>query len=506
MVFVALDLNQLSQTIKNKRMKKSQIIVKWWFILMPALLISCGEKPDPAPRHTLEAVADASPKEVEVGKTVQLKSADSKDEGKIGYTVSWTFAAKPTNSNATIQFPTSAGSATFVPDVAGTYELLLTIENTEKEARSTDKVSITATNPAVIVLSNTIAQDLVLENINPDPTQADYRVTKIIDVGAKLTIKPGVVLVFEEHAGFSVNDLGILIADGTQEQKIVFRGASPVQGYWAGIRSRSTNASTSISNAEIHFAGSMSMGNQLQKAALSLEFAKMKLQNVVISNSGQYGIQTREGETSLTMQNVTFENNAGSHMYLHPAQVQSIDADSDFKEGLVEVYKGDIATTGSAVNWVKPKNGKYFISGDLAIARQVNIAAGSVFEVGNDVLITVADHATAALTAKGTADNPITFSGRTKQAGTWKGIMIISSNENNLLEHVTIENGGSAKQSSRIDPTNIGLDRGGKLTLRNAHIANSAGHGIIIKESANSVLTSSGVTFANNPLGDVKKE
>ncbi|WP_224996157.1 PKD domain-containing protein [Cesiribacter sp. SM1] len=487
-------------------MKANQIIKQWCFLLLLSFFIACDDDDsEPAPVYTLEAVASATPTEVAVGETVQLNGASSKDPGQIGYTSLWTVTAKPNGSTASIQ-NASAANASFVPDMAGAYELTLTISNADKNVSSTAKVNITAT-ASLVVLSENITADLVLENIFTDPDVPDYLVTAFIEVRAKLTIRPGVVIHFERNAGLHITETGTLVANGTEAEKIIFTGENEEQGYWLGIRTRSETANNSISHAEIHYAGSMNAGTFLQKAALSPEYTTISLDNILITNSGGYGIQTREEESILNLSNITFEDNAGSPLYIHPEQIAFIDEDSDFGGGYVEVYTGSTRNTGAAMNWVNPKNGKYLISADLTVNRAVSIAPGTVFEAADGVLITISDHAESRIVASGTADNPIVFTSKTKEQGAWRGILVNSSADQNLMEYVTIENGGSSRQATFVEPANLGIGWVTKLTLNNVHIANSAGYGIYVRDNPSDiVLTMNGVTYDSNALNDFKVE
>lgn len=117
------------------------------------------------------------------------------------------------------------------------------------------------------------------------------------------------------------------------------------------------------------------------------------------------------------------------------------------------------------------------------------------------------EQANAAIIAKGTAENPIVFTSKTKQTGAWKGILVSSSSDKNLVEFVTVENCGSAAQlGAFVGPANLGINYSGKITLKNSQIKNSVGHCIVVRPSSNAGLTSSDITNENNALGDLKTD
>ncbi|MGQ9650891.1 MAG: right-handed parallel beta-helix repeat-containing protein [Phycisphaerae bacterium] len=97
------------------------------------------------------------------------------------------------------------------------------------------------------------------------------------------------------------------------------------------------------------------------------------------------------------------------------------------------------------------------------------------------------------LHAVGTTNDPIVFTGREAVSGYWGGLTIYHSNSNNnRLEHVTIEYGGSA---SGANLTTTGLaSEPPRLAVVNCTLRNSAGYGLYLDED--SVITD----FSNNTL------
>ncbi|MFP4092648.1 MAG: hypothetical protein ACLFUB_19935 [Cyclobacteriaceae bacterium] len=113
----------------------------------------------------------------------------------------------------------------------------LRIANETGESR--DEVTITAeaatTPPPVsVIIDGDITEDRVLENIIDDPEQADYIVTTLVNVGAKLTIQTGVKVVFEEDKGLTVQSSGKIIANGTaykvEDEVVVLSGIKIAAG------------------------------------------------------------------------------------------------------------------------------------------------------------------------------------------------------------------------------------------------------------------------------------
>lgn len=91
----------------------------------------------------------------------------------------------------------------------------------------------------------------MLTDVVADETEADYIVKVLVNVNAKLTVEPGVVVVFEEDKGLKVNTNGKLIAAGTETGRITFTGKEQEVGYWAGIMMLSSSLDNEISFTNI---------------------------------------------------------------------------------------------------------------------------------------------------------------------------------------------------------------------------------------------------------------
>ncbi len=101
-------------------------------------------------RTTRPPVASAGPdQDIVVGQTVQLDGGSSTDHDGEVLTYLWSFTSVPSGSAATLLAATTS-SPTFVADVAGTYDVTLTVTNTSGESAN-DAVRVTATtaSPAI---------------------------------------------------------------------------------------------------------------------------------------------------------------------------------------------------------------------------------------------------------------------------------------------------------------------------------------------------------------------
>jgi len=337
-----------------------------------------------------------------------------------------------------------------------------------------------------------------LVNIFTDPTIADYIVVGNLDVNAKLRINPGVVIHVKQDLGININDAGAIIAEGTADSLIVFTGAQQTSnGIWRGINVHSNSVDNIISHAEIKYAGSKPAATYFGATALMIDRAKINLSNVLISNSGGYGIQTRRDEAEFPMTNMRFEQNTKDHAYIHTSQMKYFDTGSSFDGGFVTVYSGG-TTSNMDISVLDGAN--YKIEKWISFSHDITIDAGAQFEFATDAGLDIKDGSS--IIAKGAADNKIVFTGTSKSPGAWDGIFVSSSSVDNIFEHVDISYGGGRSIATYFSKTNMAIDRA-KIKLIDVSITNSAGYGVETRRdgSAFSIETS---TFDNNANSDMK--
>ena len=95
----------------------------------------------------ISTVADAGPaQDAQVGATVTLNGSGSSSGWNLIVSWQWSFISRPVGSTATLR-PTLLASATFVPDVAGPYQVMLRVTDQAGNS-STTTVAINALPPA----------------------------------------------------------------------------------------------------------------------------------------------------------------------------------------------------------------------------------------------------------------------------------------------------------------------------------------------------------------------
>jgi hypothetical protein len=394
-------------------------------------------------------------------------------------TFQWTIATKPAKSTAAISSATTA-KPTFVPDEVGDYELELTVSNAN--GTSKDKVKVAASVAQPIVLDKNITVKTVLTDRITNPDYPDYIVPKSIVVTNELTINPGVVIAFERDTRLDINDGGgLIIAKGTADKKIRFIGVEKTKGYWVGIMVYSGSNANVLENIEVLHTGSRTLVSAT-KAAMALfggGKAQIALKNSLFTENDGYGLLVQEGGILREFAANTFTKNTEAGIQVDPANVQKLDAASVFTgengRNVVEV-KG-YYIKGDEVTWAGFKDKTpYRLLGDLAVDAGWTVSPGVTVEVVRDAVIMI--NTTGYLIAKGTATDKVTFTGATRTAAFWKGMLIYSTNARNVIENAEISNGGSLTIVSG-KKANLALHgNNATVAIKNSSFSNSGGYGI----------------------------
>ncbi len=103
------------------------------------------------------------------------------------------------------------------------------------------------------------------------------------------------------------------------------------------------------------------------------------------------------------------------------------------------------------------------------------------------------------LTAVGTADEPILFTGTEKVRGFWKGVAFTSPGVRNKLEHVTIEYGGGAAIHANVKPANLTVSYDTRLSVDNSTFSNSQNFGMYVYSNTRE-LSVQNSTFTQNKV------
>lgn len=429
-----------------------------------------------------------------------LDGSLSTDPDQDMLTFKWTIVSKPDESNPVINNDTNAESE-FVPDIPGEYLIQLEVKDENDNTNATQVTIFAVADPMII--NAHINENTILEDIFDSPDMPDYLVTANIDVNAELTIKPGVIIGFQQDRRLKIASSGMINAEGTESNKILLTSANiPGEIKWAGILIESSDVRNSLNNVEISWAGGdeiLYSGGWKSTALAVAGNSKLKLNNSKISKSGDYGLFVHEQGELIEFSNNTFESNNGFPVGLYATHASLMDEMSEFtenKKNVVEILKSTI-TSDSEVTWKKLNNARYFLSGDLLIKALLRINAGAEFELAQNVGITVETEGT--LIAKGTASNEILLTSANESGQIhWSGIIFKSSDARNELDYVRVAWAGSKSNFYYIgwNDVSIGIDNNAQLSISNSTISKSKKDGIYIHPNASVSLTD--LIFENN--------
>jgi hypothetical protein len=291
-----------------------------------------------------------------------------------------------------------------------------------------------------------------------------------VEAGATLTIQPGVEVIAPAHGHFQVR--GRLIAQGTAGEPIRFTGVNKTPGGWYGItvsNSREAPASATLDHVIVEY-GSVP---ELEYGGITVNYGALTLTNSQIRNSGSYGL-VAEMHQPVQIANTLFADNGRSAVRLEDtAYVDPV------LSNLTATGNGANAVTYYGVNitdthTLEPMGLPYIVEGGLFVRPTGHLIVQPGIEVQTIRGFGVDG---GRLTAIGTADQPILFTGVNKTPGGWWGITIGGDTErlaHATFDHVIIEYGGTADSdySANLVVTSA------VVTVTNSIVRNGPSHGI----------------------------
>lgn len=137
----------------------------------------------------------------------------------------------------------------------------------------------------------------------------------------------------------------------------------------------------------------------------------------------------------------------------------------------------------------------------LQVNDQLTIEPGVVVEFESDGMMRLPITTKGFILGKGTVNNPIKFTGVVKTPGSWRGILILNSDDRNEFDYCIFEYGGGTIMQTGVPQSTLAVHTqsavNGKLKLTNSIVRNSGAYGFILGKSA-ILNTFSNNTFENN--------
>ena len=356
-----------------------------------------------------------------------------------------------------------------------------------------------------------IDEETTLERA-PDGEPVVYQIDSYVGVDARLEIEPGVAIECTEGYGLYVDD-GSLVAQGTEDEPILFTGTKPIRGWWDGVYVRSDAIENEMDHCIVEYGGN---GYDANLDLSSDQFdspGEMTLTNCTLRRSGKYGLTLWHSSTSSSLGSVLrdAENNTYSHNRMGPAQVRSENAHT--LAGSSEMFDNDrsfVRVSGESMRadgtWDELDVPYRVVTRVQTRGYDWEVEAGTTIELEEDAQIDVGEESVITWqgqqrreTEDGFEEARVTFTGTQKQRGWWDGIRFASNRANNVVEWVTVEYGGDPDgEGANIRGSDAGLD------FRNCQIRHSGGYGITIDNEDDELRETFGNVYENNADAPVR--
>lgn len=349
-----------------------------------------------------------------------------------------------------------------------------TAEPTITESTTTDDTTPTETQTETEACGS---PEAVSGTITEDTTWdcPQYRMTGSVTVrnGATLTIEPGVRVVAEAETRLRAGSSGSIVAEGTQDSRVVFEGAAQRAGFWQGIEITGDSGACSFAYADVRSGGANDWANlYLQNGA------DVSLDDCVVESSSSYGLLAEANTTLRTFGSNTFRNNEQASLWVQPAHLQSLDTATEYgNEDDVGDARIEVANRAITTDTTVQSIGAFYVFPEGAQVRAaLTIEPGTSCLFGDGARLVVEQDGSLFTPTDG--DSLSAFMGDTRTSGFWQGIEFVSDDPDNVLDQVIVQDAGGD------DWAPVYLQSGASVTLREVIFANAPTDGLYVEKGA----------------------
>ena len=354
-------------------------------------------------------------------------------------------------------------------------------------------------------------------NINTNPNVPDYLVTCNINVMAKLTLQPGVVIAFKQNLSMTIKSNGSIIGNGTADSGIIMKGETDAKGYWNGLFIESNSPENKLNYVKIQNGGSPT---KIESGNLNVSAkAKIILTNCTFTRSIKNGIFVAGAEYESIESLTGFSNNYITDNDLFPisitaSDVKNMDYNSQMSKNAtdrIQVRGGDLEGSHPWSKTAIPllvsigvEVGSSANTGNLTINAGMNIE----FESGTFLRnYNSTNGSKGFIKIMGTNSEMVQLKAKSALAGGWEGITFLSINAQNQIDYADIQFGG---QYSIVNKTKGNVNCGdvsqdATVVIMNSKIGNSAVYGIHVRRGPGFVPDASNI-FTNNVSANYFKD
>lgn len=311
-------------------------------------------------------------------------------------------------------------------------------------------------------------------------------VTNSINVTAALTIEAGAVVEFEKNVGMVFGSSSVLLAKGTAESPILFTGTDKQPGWWRGIHiDNSSDPNNIMDHVIIEYGGGSAFHNSTQPANLTIgriyNSGRLTLKNSTLRHSKGYGLHIHFGSEIRGSEGNALTQNASGAASLFASEIHQLDDGSTYTGNTHD----HVLVTGRVVEsdgtW-QALDVPYRMAGTTNVRAVLTIDAGARFEFLHEAALVF--EGDGSVSAIGTQEDPIRFTGTDEQPGWWQGIAFNNSTSpNNVMEYVEVSYGGGKAFHNSTEPANISVGQiynVGRLKLKNSTLRASGGYGLFV--------------------------
>ena len=285
--------------------------------------------------------------------------------------------------------------------------------------------------------------------------KVDYIIDCIYAVEGNLIVEKNVTIEFGTNAGINV-DGGSIQLKGEEKTPVTLTGIDKSKGAWKGVMVDSNDVKNDINYTTINYAGGEAFNSNDDKGAVIIwADAKLKIQNSTITNSETYGINASYGGDELELKNNTITA-CDAPMYISATYSDTISG-GKYTGNTIDaiIIRGNSRFIAHDATW-NDHGVPYHITDALNVVAgggKLTINPGVTMAFGLDVELYINEGASGSkpsLIAKGTEDNPITFTAINKVKGGWRGIHFDSPSPLNEIAFANIEYASNPKQEGAI--------------------------------------------------------
>lgn len=338
-------------------------------------------------------------------------------------------------------------------------------------------------------------------------SDARYYVSGDLDIESYLEIMPGALFDFAENKDLVVRSTGVLVADASEGETIVFTSKEATAGiHWQGIFVNSNDARNLLSNVEVSYAGNSEWGFSGTDyiAGVGIEEGRLGLVNTTVSNSKDYGLYFHSGSFTQFESN-TFMDNDGHAIALMMEQAGAIDGNTTFSNNGwdgVSIYG---STMTEEATWAALSDDAMYLATEWIYAEAgLTLEPGVEMAFEEDVALIIKSNGY--FVANGSAGNEIMFTSSNEPGQIyWGGIWIQSADARNELNHALVNLAGGYVfnfAGSNYAAAIAGDDDDNpRLTMTNTTVQNSESYAVyweggiinaILSASANNTFTGNG--------------